>query len=679
MSKPRLYIRIGILGLMTLAFAAVLVITLFDLQIIQTVPEAAARAERRYTTEIGVAAARGEVFDRYGRPLITNVLGYNITLNHRQLTLADANEFGSSARGILNLIALCRREDTLYEDTFPVTYEPYRYINDMTSAQDKRLKRFLDEIEQPDFTAEELMVFLRERYKIPEEFSDDDARLVIGVRYELELRTVFFNIPPYIFADGISVKLLTLIEERRLPGVSVNSVTTREYRTDFAAHLLGRVGQIPESRAEEYLGLGYSLDAIVGIDGVEKAAESWLKGVDGIMSVETTISGQITAQRYRREPQAGNHIITTLDLRLQEAVERALERGIEDLRATGVDREGGAAAGGAVAVIDINSGEILAMASYPTFSLINFKQNFQIMNEDPSRPMYNRAIAGTYAPGSIYKMCTAIAALEYEIVKPRTTIFDNVRYMFYAPSYTPRCNGSHGSVNVYNSLKVSCNYYYYEVGRLLKIDRLGEYAMKMGFGRKSGIELDGESIGVLASQEYVESQNLRWMPGDTIQAAIGQSYNSFTPLQMAVYTATIANGGLHYRPHILKSARSYDFRRETFDNLPEIMDDLELDPDNIKAVQEGMRMAAQAGGTAARIFASYPIPVAAKTGTAQTSANRPDNGVFVAYAPYENPEIAVAVVVEKGAGGSRVAPIAREVFSAYFDIKARMTAIDTEG
>jgi penicillin-binding protein 2 len=682
MSKTNLYIRIGILGLMTLLFTAVLFFTLFDLQLVQAAPEAAARSERRYTTEITVPAARGEIFDRYGRPLVTNRLSYNITLNHRQMTIADSYDSGSAAEGILTLIALCRQENTGYVDTLPVTFEPYRYISEMTRSQEQFLARFLDEIEEPDIDASELMELLKDRYRIPESFGEDDARLVVGVRYEMELRTLFFNIPPYVFADDISLTLLKLIEERRLPGVHINSVTSREYQTDFAAHLLGRVGPIfSEEEFEALRPLGYSLDAIVGRDGIEKAAEQWLRGVDGILSIETTASGQITSQSYRREPQAGNHVFTTICLRLQEATERALKRGIYNLRATGEDREGGAALGGAVVVLNTNTGEVLAMASYPTFTLSEFNQSYQELSADSLRPMINRAIAGIYAPGSIFKMCTGIAALEHGIVNPRTTIYDHGRYMYYAPSYTPRCHifpGSHGNVNAATALKVSCNYYYYEIGRLLGISRIADFASRMGLGRRTGIEIDGELPGVLASIEYTASRNLRWNAGDTIQAAIGQSYNSFTPLQMAVYTSTIANNGLFYRPHLIKSVRSYDFRRAMFDVAPEILEDLEFEPANIKAIQDGMRMASQAGGTAARIFAAYHIPVASKTGTVQISANRPNDGVFVAYAPFDNPEIAVAVVVEKGAGGSRVAPIARDVFTAYFDIKERMVRADAE-
>lgn len=681
MSKARLLIRLGILGLMTLSFAAILFFTLFDLQLVQTAPEVASRSEKRYTSETTVTAARGEILDRFGRALVTNRLSYNITLDHRQMNIADLGEAGSSSNGILSLIALCRHEDTVYEDTFPVTYAPYRYSSDMTDTQSQRLARFLKEVEQPELTADELIVFLRERYKIPEDFSADDARLVIGVRYEVELRTMFFNIPPYIFADDISVALLTLIEERRLPGVTVNSVTTREYQTDYAAHLLGRTGQIPSENPEVYTSQGYSLDAIVGRDGIEKAAESWLRGTDGTLVTETTATGQVTSEYYKSEPQAGMHIYTTIDIRLQEAAERSLERGIADLRTAATDKEGASAQGGAVVVVDVETGEILAMASYPTFDLKLFNKNYAEMNEDPMKPMLNRAIAGAYAPGSIFKMCTGLAALENGIIKAKSTIYDKGIYTYYAPSYTPKClayPGSHGSVNISTALKVSCNYYFYEIGRLLGIENLNEYAAKMGLGQKSGIEIEGESLGALAGPEYAESKGLQWMKSETIQAAIGQTYNSFTPLQMAVYTATIANGGTHYRPHLLKYVRSYDYTREAFDITPEVMDDLELDPENIKAVQEGMRMVAQAGGTAAKTFASYQIPVAAKTGTAQTTANRPDNGVFVAYAPYDNPEIAIAVVVEKGAGGSRVAPIARDIFSAYFDIKEKMTSVDFE-
>ena len=679
MYKAKLYIRIGALCVITLALTAVAVMSLLSLQSARTAPAIARGSELRYTSDVKAAAARGQILDRYGRELVTNRLSYNISLNRRQMTVADTNTPGAAADGILGLISLCRGESQGYEDTFPVTFEPYRYKEEMTRPQEQRLARFLETVEHPDVSAGELMEILRERYLIPEDCGGDDARLVVGVRYEMELRELFFNIPPYVFAEDISVRLITLIEERRLPGVIIEAVAAREYRTEYAAHLLGRVGPIFEDEYENLKEQGYPMDAVVGKDGIEKAAEPWLRGIDGSKRIETTAAGQITKESYVREPLAGKHVFTTIDIRLQEAVERALERGINDLRATGIDTEGGQAQGGAAVVILVGTGEILAMASYPSFELNKFGENYADMLDDPLRPMYNRAIAGTYPPGSTFKMCSALAALESGTITTRKTIFDQVRYMYYAPSYTPRCTGSHGNVDIRGALKVSCNYFFYEMGRLLGISKMEDYAKRMGLGQKSGIEIDGERVGTLAGPEYAASQKLRWFDGDTIQASIGQSYHAFTPLQMAVYTATVANGGLRYRPHLLKSVRSYDFSREAFDIVPEVIEDLNPSYENIKAVQDGMLLATQTGGTAARVFSEYPISVASKTGTAQTaSASRPDNGVFVAYAPFENPEIAVAVVVEKGAGGSRVAPIARDIFTAYFEINGKMTNIETE-
>ena len=679
MPKTKLYIRLALLGLITLALTSVVALALFDLHLVQTAPAIVRRNDLRYNSDVKVPAARGQIFDRYGRELVTNRLSYNISLNQRQMSIADANAAGSSPDCILELIALCRREEQRYEDTFPVTFAPYRYTEDNTDTQERRLARFLEAVGRPGISAGELMELLRERYLIPEDYEDDDARLVAGVRYEMELRSLFYNIPPYIFAEDVSIRLITLIEERRLPGVIIDAVAAREYQTDYAAHLLGRVGPIFDDEYDRLKNQGYQLDAIIGKEGIEKAAESWLRGVDGVKRLETTAAGQLTRESYVKEPIAGMHVFTTLDIRLQEAVERALERGIESLRATGVDNEGGQAQGGAAAVVNVNTGEILAMASYPSFDLKKFGENYSDLLNDPMRPMYNRAIAGTYPPGSTFKMCTGLAALESGIARPRTTVYDRGAYMYYAPGYTPRCTGSHGNVNLREALKVSCNYFFYETGRLLGIEKMEAYAAKMGLGQKSGIEIDGERYGTLAGPEYASSQKLRWNPGDTIQSAIGQSYNAFTPLQLAVYTATIANGGLRYRPHLLKSVRSYDFSREAFDILPEVIEDLSPAPENIKEIQEGMRLVTQTGGTAARVFATYPITVAAKTGTAQTAtASRPDNGVFVAYAPFGNPEIAVAVVVEKGAGGSRVAPIARDIFTAYFEIKGKMTDIEPE-
>ncbi|GHU95609.1 hypothetical protein FACS1894208_08720 [Clostridia bacterium] len=683
MEGTKLYIRIAIIALMTLGFAAVIVAMLYGLASTPPALADAKAANNRYYSSETVNAARGELFDRYGRPLVVNELSQGIRLDSVALRVADAKTASPSGGSIAirDLLDMCEADGVEHTDEFPVTLYPYRYTPNMSAQIKKRLSAFIKFAgAADDIPAEELMAFLRERYKIPEIWGEDDARYVVGVRYETELREHIYSIPAYKFAADIPVSLMVRIKERDYPGVSVVNETTRKYSTEFAAHLLGRVGPIYEDEADDYLERGYSLGALVGKDGLEKAAETYLRGIDGTKRVETNAAGQITGETYTKEPLAGSHVLSSLDIRLQESAERALERGIYKLRTNKLPKEGSQAQGGAAVVIDVKTGSILASASWPTYSLADFSRIYADLLNDPMLPLLNRALQGAYEPGSTFKMCTGIAALESGVIAPTTRIQDKGRYMRFAPTYTPACliytstGGTHGFVNVSEALKVSCNYYYYEAGYLTGIDKIDEFAARFGLGQLSGIEIDGERTGSLAGPEYAKSVKLPWNPGDTIQAAIGQSYNTFTPLQLAVYTATIANGGIHYRPHFLNSVMSYDFQRTAFDILPEVMYDFNFKPENIKAIQAGMRMVAQTGGTGAGTFAAYPIPVACKTGTAQISSSRPDNGVFVGYAPYDNPEIAVAVVVEKGAGGSRVAPIARDIFDAYFDLKDRMTS-----
>ena len=698
MEGTRLYIRIGVLAVMTLVMASVVVAALFTLHTTPAAPAPVAApmaaAALSYAYE-SVPAARGSIYDRYGRELVTNRLSRDVVINAAALRAAE-NKDGAppecASQAVLDLLMLCEEEGVGHADDFPVSLYPYRYVendSEQTATAFKRLSLFLERAGLPDgLTAEELVRVMRVRYNIPREWNHDDARRVAGVRYEAELRYEFLRrepyiyIPPYVFADDVPLSLMTRIMERGLIGVTVKNTVTREYKTEYAAHLLGRIGPIYDEEREHYQSLGYDLDAYVGKDGIEKAAEPWLRGVTGEKRVATDPAGRIMGESYTSEPQAGSHVLTTLDLRLQEAMERALERGIMNLRATGSPREGSEAQGGAAVAIDIKTGDVLAMASYPTFSPGRYRSDYAELAADPLKPLFNRALSGAYEPGSVFKMCTGIAALESGAVKTGTYIHDRGVYTYYAnvdPNFKPKCliyPGSHGSVNVSAALKVSCNYYFYETGRLAGIENITEYASALGLGRLSGIELDfAETAGVLAGPEYTASKNLRWNPGDTIQAAIGQSYNMFTPLQLAVYTAAIANGGVHCRPHLLKSVMAHDYQRAAYDIRAEETD-LGLQPDNVKAVQLGMRMVAQAGGTAQATFADYPVAVAAKTGTAQTSADKPDNGVFVVYAPYDHPEIAIAVVIEKGAGGSRAAPIARDVLDAYFSLKDRMNSIE---
>ena len=338
-------------------------------------------------------------------------------------------------------------------------------------------------------------------------------------------------------------------------------------------------------------------------------------------------------------------------------------------------------------VIEVDTGGILACASYPTYNLETFSADFQTLMEDPLKPMFNRAISGAYPPGSTFKPVTALAALESGVVTTQTRIRDAGPYMFYASSnYTPACwiwndrRGSHGNINISEALKYSCNYYFYEASRLMGIETLNTYA-KLGLGQKTGVEIPGEVAGTLAGPESREARGGDpWMPGETLQAAIGQSEQQFTPIQMANYMATILNGGTHYQPHFLKQAVSYDYSEIVEDYQPVVLDQMDISPETIEAIKEGMRGVVTDDGTAASIFRNYPIAIGGKTGSAQTTGDRSRSahGVFISFAPYDDPQIAVFVLVEHGGSGGNVAPIVRDIYDAYFGKQTDPTPVTPE-
>ncbi len=684
MTGFKYYARISVLLLLLMAFLLIATARLYNLQIVHG-EDNLKQAERRLVRTVTIPAARGEILDRYGRPLVKNRLSYDVTIDMSRMKLNDPPEILS------RLIALMRAEGIAYEDTFPVTAPPYAYVSAMTDKQKSRLERYLKEKEWVGVTAIELMEKLRDEYKIDERFDDAQARDIAAIRYELELRTLFFNYPVYKFATDVDMALVAKISEQDFPGVMIETVPIREYLTEYAAHLLGRVGQIFEEDAEMYKELGYAADEIVGVDGLEKTLESYLHGTAGSRTEETTTSGKVTSVLKTTPPEPGKNVMLTIDIHFQEQVEKILESNILRMREEGQNNtklDGGQSEGGAAVVLDVKSAAVLASASYPSFDLENYKQDIADMLVDSMTPLVNRAIQGTYEPGSTFKMATAIAALETGAITPRTIITDQGRYMRFAPSYTPSCSiyrssgSTHGSLNVANALRVSCNYFFYEAGWLAGIDAMNNYATQLGLGETTGVELPGERAGILAGPAYVEAHpGMRsWAGGDVIQAAIGQSYNLFTPMQLANYVSVIANGGSRYRCHLLQSVKSYDYAQTVYEAKPELLNFVAMSDEALDTVREGMKLVASPSGTASRTFGSFRIPVAAKTGSAQVKADgTPANGVFVVYAPADDPQIAIAVVVEKGGAGSAVAPIARDIIDAYFSIQDEMETVPTSG
>lgn len=693
---------------------------LYKLQIVEGAAYAAESANSIVSQET-VAASRGNLLDRYGRLLVSSKSCYNIVIDTEELfDQEDPNAI------ILEMIETVESYGERHTDELPITmHSPFAYT-EMDTIQQTRLDGYIANaveyytetalatgiaVENPNKTSEddpsyvvddevtavELMAFFRTRYGIDNRYDNEQTRKIAGLRYELNSRYIV-ETSDYIFVEDASLDLITELKERDIPGIEVETSYVREYNTTGAAHILGYIGLMTgDEYKNTYSLLDYPYNAKVGKEGAELAFEEYLHGVDGKVSITKTAEGAVVNKVYTEEPQPGDNVYITLDMVLQEATERILASGIEKMQAQReldnqhyteigeLDEIKQDITGGAIVVVDVDTGEPLAIASNPTYDLTTLLDNYSEVASDESQPLFNRALMGTYAPGSTFKPCTAIAVLTEGLITTETTIYDEGVFTKYKDAgYAPKCwiygtGGEHGAVNVSQAIMVSCNYFFYTVGDYLGIDKLSEYALQFGLGSSTGIELPEEK-GVMSTQEYkVETTGANWYAGDTIQAAIGQSYSLFTPLQLAEYTAAVANGGDRHSASILKRVTSYDYSETVYEREAEVLNTIESAEENYKAVQYGMYLCANAqGGSAYGTFYNYPISVAAKTGSVQVGEGTTANATFICYAPYEDPEVAVAVVIEKGGSGASIAFFAREVLDAYFSIQDSNENVESE-
>lgn len=690
---------VGVLLILILLFAWVL----YDLQYVHGA-DYLAQSRRKIAKTETVEAARGEILDRYGRVLVTNRESYNVSLDTS--FMEDVNTT------LTKLLDICRTQGVSWADTLPVSDEaPFVFTFDTASsgaisnlyalAESLKWTDTLPAREEADAirtaaqegqgvsypSADAFLDKLRTYYEIDPLLPDGEARALMGVRYELTLRSREVTYTAYVFAQDVQMPFIVTVKEADLPGVNIDTTTVREYNTAYAAHLLGRVGLMNSGEWNNvYQALNYPYNATVGKEGVELAFESYLHGTPGKRNIETNDQGKVVSGDDNwvvnqttgevQAPDPGDNVILTLDIKLQEAVERALATGIEGLKSE--DTQGGAAV-----VIDVRDGGVLAMASYPTFDLTTYTQNYNTLLADPLNPLLNRATQEVYPPGSTFKMVTAIGALQEGIIEPDTEILDTGRYLYY-DDYRPQCwiyrdsggRSTHGEENVSDAIKDSCNVFFFDAGRRLGISLLEQYAAMFGLGEPTGIELY-EATGWMDGPEYTESQCQTWYEGNTLPAAIGQGNSRFTPLQLANYVATLANGGTHYSAHLLKEVKSNDFSQVVEQYEPTVLNQLDIDPENLAAVTEGM-LRVTTEGSARAYFADLGVQVAAKTGSAQVSSATESNALFVAFAPYENPEIALAIVVEKGGSGSTLANIAAEILEYYFSAGSGMETVTPE-
>ena len=679
------------------ALIIIYIVALYKLQIVEGKAYYEASINSIVTTET-VPAARGGLMDRYGRSLVTNRTCNNLVINVQKL-LYDRDSAEANAI-ILEMCNFITEAGETYTDELPITKTtPFEYT-DMTDIQRERLSAWKKANSVAEnASAVEVMAAMRSRYDIAGSYTGEEARTIAGVRYEVNVRYIIAT-SDYIFAEDVSVDLIAQLMERDIPGFDVTTSYIREYNTAYAAHVLGYTGMMNETEAEKYSKLGYKLNAQVGKDGAEYAFEEYLHGSDGEARVTSTSSGVVTSTVYTEEPEPGSHVYLTLDIGLQEAAENALNSFITNTNAEReahneeLDRYGGGAeedyqqliTGGAVAVVDVATGEPLTIASWPTYDLSSIMENYSEILSSDNDPLFDRALQGTYAPGSTFKPVTAIAGLNEGKIDTTTTIECEGIFTKYADAgYTPACwiygKGLHGALDVTQALTVSCNYFFYTVADYLQISLLAKYAHMFGLGESTGIELYEEK-GIMASDEYMQEHYGRDMyAGDTLAAGIGQSVSQFNPLQLAEYCAAIANSGTRHSASILKSVRSYDFSETLYERESEVLSTVDVPQKYYDAVHAGMRgvVADPAAGSVYQIFADAPYTLAAKTGTAETGEKTETNGVFMCYAPYDNPQVAVVVAIEKAGSGSSTAPIARQVLDYYFAFADSTVALESEG
>lgn len=718
------------------ALTAVLLVYTFVLYSIQVVhhQDYATQSVRSIARPETVEASRGIITDRNGRTLVSNRSTYNLTFDPNllkpgddqneailrlvELCRANGVEWTENlpvSRGLPYVYTLDRQGDVLKsrflsylkdlkpsrealtaylllhpetvapqdedDDPLPELPEPEGELTPEQEAQRRRQlgEDLLDLLSAKHLTArllasagvtpQTLLEWMREDFGLSPSLSLEEARLVLGIQYELRLRKLDTTVA-YILAEDIGMEFISLINDGGYAGARVTSSYAREIQTSSAPHILGMVTPIYAADDMEALrAKGYSGDDTIGRSGAEAAFEDYLRGTDGRRVVSTNSDGKITGEYYSVSPQPGSNVELTIDLKFQQAAEEALAATVSAMN----ERDGNVTRGAGLAVVKVGTGEVLALASYPTYDLAAYIQDGDYrarMNTDESRPLVNRAANGRYSPGSTYKPLIAVAALEEGVVTLKERVLDPG--IWYYPEtvagtgdWSWRCwnRGGHGRINITQAITASCNTFFYEMGYRLGIEKINEYADAFGFGRTTGIEI-GDNAGLLAGPEEREARGEIWYGGDTILASIGQSDNLFTPLQIANYMATLVSGGKHYDAHLLKTAKTYDNSQVVAVGNREPSNVIEISESTLNAVKTGMHNLTKT--TLAPYFNSCVVEAGAKTGTTQLGGDITNNGCFVCFAPYDEPEIALALVIEQGDAGARLASTAVNVLNAYF-------------
>lgn len=663
--------RFNIVTTLVYAVGVILLIQLFNLQIIHG-SEYRETSNTKLSREVTIEAARGKIYDRTGTILANTKMGFNVELFKTKVSDEELNN------ALLIFSQILESNGDKHIDELPITVEPFNYL-----IKGEELSKWKETNKiNSAATAEEAFLILKDKYLIEEE-DNKKARKILCLRYTIDL-TGYTATKPIEVATKISRKSALQIEERNgdLAGIAIDVQSERVYpQRNLASHIIGYMGKINE---DEYNANkeAYKKDDHIGKTGIENLFEKYLKGINGTKEIDMAVDGTITGEYTTKDAIGGSSIVLTIDANLQYITEKALEKNIKKIRAGGFGKKY-KAQGGAAVVLNVKTGEVLAMASYPDYNpqdYINGISAEKLKAYNKNSAMLNRAIQGTYAPGSIFKMVTAIAGLQEGKINTNTQIYDSG---VYPRAHRPECwiytshHRGHGDLNVVGALEKSCNYFFYETGYRLGIEKLSKYAKAFGLGYKTGIELPYEQAGTVASDESAKANNETMTVGGLLSAAIGQSYNDFTPMQMAKYIAMVSNGGKAVNPTLIKNIVSSDGKQisskeiESYVNeklgLSEqnVTKDVKIEKENIKAVRRGMKsVTTDEGGTAYSIFQDFDIEVGGKTGS--TEAGNWVNAWFAGFAPYDDPEIAVVVLVENGGHGYYTAEVVRDIIGEYF-------------
>jgi len=678
-NKNNINLRYNLSTVLTYFIGIILIGQLFNLQIVHG-KEYREQSNTRLTRETSLEAARGKILDRTGSVLVTSETTFALELYKSKVETQVLNDC------MLEIVNTFNKYQIKVPDTFPIEVNPYRYTLEGENLQKWQIANGITVGKTP----EQVFTEFKEKYVISNN-SLEDARKIIGLRYEIDKKG-YSSTRAFRLADNVSREAVAEISEKssKFPGVNVIVEPKRQYTSGMvASHILGYSGKITQEEYEKNKEI-YDINDVVGKTGIEYSFEGYLKGKNGIKQIDMGVDGTASGEYVVQDAIAGSNVVLTIDANLQKIVENTLAANIQKIQSGGFGKVYDAQAG-SVVVMNVKTGEVLAMASYPDYDPSKFVNGISVKdwneyNNNPNHPLVNKAMQVSYSPGSTFKMISAIAALESGVVSPTEQINDTGVYQLGNRTwncwYYTDYHVGHGPLNVTGAIKHSCNYYFYEVGNRMGIDNLVKYAKYFGLGNKTGIELRDETKGVLASKEAKERIKQQWVPGDMLNAVIGQGLNEFTPIQMAKYISTLANGGKKVDVSIVKSIINPDgteVPREKINeyanarlNLePEQDDGITLNQDYLRLVLDGMQSVTQeAGGTAYNIFRDFPIKVGGKTGSAEAPGNKV-NAWFVGFAPFDDPEIAIVVMVENGGHGNYTAEVVRDVMSEYFGMNTK--------